>query len=73
MEFQQFKRKTENKRKRTFTKMKIDPQQFIVMRKNDIYEDYEFRQEIGCGSFGCSYVSIDRKTSEKRAIKKIKK
>ena len=54
-------------------KLAINPEQFIVMRTTDISEDYDILEEIGCGTFGCSYISKEKRSNEKRAIKKIRK
>jgi calcium-dependent protein kinase len=50
----------------------IDKTSFVKICKNrDILEDYDFKKELGSGTYGIVYEAIHRVTNERRAVKAI--
>jgi calcium-dependent protein kinase len=53
---------------------KIDKTSFVdVVQNRDIKNDYDFKMELGSGTYGIVYEAICKKSGEKRAIKAILK
>jgi len=50
----------------------IDKTSFVKISKNrDILEDYDFKKELGSGTYGIVYEAVHRVTNERRAVKAI--
>ena len=56
-----------------FARMAIEQEQFIVMKKTPIKDDYELTKKIGKGAYGSVYRSKEKSSGELRAIKVIEK
>ena len=63
------KRKTTNKK----LTIKIDKGNFVRIKANNFFDEYDLKEKLGEGSFGTVYKVIQRKTNYLRAVKAIKK
>ena len=63
------------KRKTTKNKLtlKIDKGNFVRIKANNFFDEYDLKEKLGEGSFGTVYKVIQRKTNYLRAVKAIKK
>jgi hypothetical protein len=59
--------------KRKTTKIKIDKGNFVRIKANNFFDEYDLKEKLGEGSFGTVYKVIQRKTNYLRAVKAIKK
>ena len=53
--------------------IKIDKGDFIRIKSENFFEEYELKEKLGEGSYGSVYKVIQRKTNYLRAVKAIKK
>ena len=53
--------------------IKIDKSNFVRIKANNIFDEYDLKEKLGEGSFGTVYKVIQRKTNYLRAVKAIKK
>jgi len=58
------------KRKKT---LKIDKSDFIRIKSDNFFDEYELKEKLGEGAYGCVYKVLQRKTNYLRAVKAIKK
>lgn len=63
------KRKTT---KKNFS-IKIDKKNFVRIKANNFFDEYDLKEKLGEGSFGTVYKVIQRKTNYLRVVKAIKK
>ena len=54
-------------------KIKIDKGNFVRIKANNFFDEYDLKEKLGEGSFGTVYKVIQRKTNYLRAMKAIKK
>lgn len=53
--------------------LNFDKKNFINMKTKNLFEDYEVKDKLGEGSYGCVYKAIHKKTKLIRAVKAIKR
>ena len=53
--------------------IKIDKSNFVRIKANNFFDEYDLKEKLGEGSFGTVYKVIQRKTNYLRAVKAIKK
>jgi calcium-dependent protein kinase len=53
--------------------LKIDKGDFVRLKADNIFEEYDLKEKLGEGAYGCVYKVIQRKTNYLRAVKAIKK
>ncbi len=53
--------------------IKIDKGDFVRIKADNFFEEYELKEKLGEGSYGCVYKVIQKKTNYLRAVKAIKK
>ena len=53
--------------------IKIDKGDFVRLKANNFFEEYDLKEKLGEGSYGCVYKVIQKKTNYLRAVKAIKK
>ena len=53
--------------------IKIDKSNFVRIKANNFFDEYDLKEKLGKGSFGTVYKVIQRKTNYLRAVKAIKK
>ena len=58
--------------KKNYT-IKIDKSNFVRLKANNFFDEYDLKEKLGEGSFGTVYKVIQRKTNYLRAMKAIKK
>ena len=58
------------KKKKT---LKIDKGDFIRLKADNFFDEYDLKEKLGEGAYGCVYKVIQRKTNYLRAVKAIKK
>ena len=58
--------------KKNYT-IKIDKSNFVRLKENNFFDEYDLKEKLGEGSFGTVYKVIQRKTNYLRAMKAIKK
>ena len=63
------------KRKQSKNKstIRIDKGNFVRLKANNFFDEYDLKEKLGEGSFGTVYKVIQRKTNYLRAVKAIKK
>lgn len=55
------------------TKIKIDKSDFVRMKEDNIFEEYELKEKLGEGAYGSVYKVQQKATNYLRAVKAIKK
>ena len=55
------------------TKIKIDKSDFVRMKEDNIFEEYELKEKLGEGAYGSVYKVQQKATGYLRAVKAIKK
>ena len=58
------------KKKKT---IKIDKGDFVRLKADNFFDEYELKEKLGEGAYGCVYKVLQRKTNYLRAVKAIKK
>ena len=58
------------KKKKT---IKIDKGDFVRIKGDNFFEEYDLKEKLGEGAYGCVYKVLQRKTNYLRAVKAIKK
>ena len=53
--------------------IKVDKGNFVRVKANNFFDEYDLKEKLGEGSFGTVYKVIQRKTNYIRAVKAIKK
>lgn len=53
--------------------IQIDPKKFMKIKTTPVINDYELINEVGKGGFGSVFKAREKKSSQLRAVKKIKK
>ena len=53
--------------------LKIDKGDFVRLKADNFFEEYDLKEKLGEGAYGCVYKVIQRKTNYLRAVKAIKK
>ena len=51
----------------------FDKKNFISMKTNNLFDDYEIKEKLGEGAFGCVYKAYHKKSNMFRAVKAIKR
>ena len=71
-----FETKMGNYSSKSFKKtrsLKIDKGDFVRLKADNFFDEYELKEKLGEGGYGCVYKVIQKKTNYLRAVKAIKK
>ena len=59
--------------KKNQTLIRIDKSDFVRMKEDNIFDEYELKEKLGEGAYGCVYKVQQKATNYLRAVKAIKK